>query len=893
MDGYLGPSGGVGDGGASKYGLPVRVDQALPSDHLASAVLNWPAVVSARIGGDMDCQNTWSQMGSTGAFLSALQIRPIMDVLWTQSVMPDNTEHLPFRKYIDHELVIALLTCGPVGFGDSLPNEGFLGTNVTKLLQTSRSDGVLLKPAHPALRLDVAPPNTGGPPRAGFEALEVWAAAAVPSRPSVAGYARTGAAGLLSAATDRRANSLARLQHVNGSADVAERWWYTLLATDVNSKRTFAPGNSTTATITPEMLFPVPPVGLDFVVSTFGNACRHGDAVQSCLRAFTPSSPLPVETDPCPGGKPGCRNWKLLSVAPVLAGGWAIVGEESKYVALSPQRIVAAHTTVDSTDPDASDALLESELIVGPALAFTIIGAMNETVAITVVAPGPAAGAGRAMDGLAMAMAGKIVVVKTTLGASGEAAVSCSAGACVLTASYAQTFPKPGSAGAGYVSKKLRKPKWQPTFGMRESTAIMPCNYSGFYNLPSLADYGWIQFDWSNRKDLWCQDKPMTASETISTQAQLAHAALPSAKIGVYRSGIKAINLFAEVREKLDDPAYSGWFVKYNDYPSGGYSKNHTYFAGPCTYPNGHEGPPLQANASGKCSPYYHEQTQVPQHHTKLSGPPHYDNGVCIDECDCGKLPCGNYVFDHRNDSFSKWYVSADGPIISNRTILAPGVVAYYLDDSAWIKGFKQGGGTGGITEADTHFLNDTGITYPEWQGFHTAYEKNMETLYDNIVAHGGYAWQMNQDGPGISYVNPKGQSMDPGVCASKLRTYWCQEAKQGYNIPEQSGVFYGVQRADANDDTKMEQKLGEFLLTRGNWSWIGYDWNGCHRESDYYPPQPPQWSEDFGVPLEMCHEVPNLNASNHTPTGVFKRRWSKATVTWDCEARSGVVDRG
>lgn len=28
------------------------------------------------------------------------QIRPIMDVLWTQSVMPDNTEHLPFRKYL-------------------------------------------------------------------------------------------------------------------------------------------------------------------------------------------------------------------------------------------------------------------------------------------------------------------------------------------------------------------------------------------------------------------------------------------------------------------------------------------------------------------------------------------------------------------------------------------------------------------------------------------------------------------------------------------------------------------------------------------------------------------------------------------------------------------------
>jgi hypothetical protein len=63
-----------------------------------------------------------------------------------------------------------------------------------------------------------------GAPRPGFKPLEVWAAPSVPARPSVAGYARTGAAGLLSAATDRRANSLARLAHVNGSADASERW---------------------------------------------------------------------------------------------------------------------------------------------------------------------------------------------------------------------------------------------------------------------------------------------------------------------------------------------------------------------------------------------------------------------------------------------------------------------------------------------------------------------------------------------------------------------------------------------------------------------------------------------------------------------------------------------
>lgn len=113
-----------------------------------------------------------------------------------------------------------------------------------------------------------------------------------------------------------------------------------------------------------------------------------------------------------------------------------LVGEEDKFVALSPQRIVAAHTTMDATDPDASDAMVESEVQSGGGLHFTIIGAQNETVAITVVAPSSENTVdddsdddshGRAMD---KAMAGKIVVVTTTLGSRGEAAVSCSAGVC-------------------------------------------------------------------------------------------------------------------------------------------------------------------------------------------------------------------------------------------------------------------------------------------------------------------------------------------------------------------------------------------------------------------------------------------------------------------------------
>ena len=66
---------------------------------------------------------------------------------------------------------------------------------------------------------------------------------------------------------------------------------------------------------------------------------------------------------------------------------------------------------------------------------------------------------------------------------------------------------------------------------------------------------------------------------------------------------------------------------------------------------------------------------------------------------------------------------------------------------------------------------------------------------------------------------------------------------------------------------------------------------------------RPPQWAEDFGEPLENCHEV-NVDGNGNrvgdggsgSGTGIFQRRWSKATVTWNCSAQgsanSGAIIR-
>ena len=414
LDGYLGPSGngGGGGGGASKYRLPVRVDQALPSDHLASALNNWPAIVSARIGGDMDGGDTWTQMASSGAFLSALHIRPIMDVLWTDPVQPDNTEHLAFRDHIEHELVVAVLTAGPVGFGDALPTvPGFRGTNVTRLLLASRADGVILKPAHPALRIDSNP--------------AVWAAATLP-----AAYGGD-------PATDRRANSLARLIALgggsaksDGSDDEPAMWWYNLLATDTTS----SPATGATA-ITTAALFPTPPPSAAFLVRTFGKLCRHASPATSCLAPFSALQPLDVSTPPCPKAKPAlCRSWALHSASPVLPGGCVLVGEESKYVAVSPQRVQASDADAGAAS-GGTDALRASEIAASrQGFSVVLVGAPGETVPITVVVPASGVAEATTTD-LARAAGGTVVIVKIAFDASGKVSLICKDGMCTATSS--------------------------------------------------------------------------------------------------------------------------------------------------------------------------------------------------------------------------------------------------------------------------------------------------------------------------------------------------------------------------------------------------------------------------------------------------------------------------
>ena len=86
-----------------------------------------------------------------------------------------------------------------------------------------------------------------------------------------------------------------------------------------------------------------------------------------------------------------------------------------------------------------------------------------------------------------------------------------------------------------------------------------------------------------------------------------------------------------------------------------------------------------------------------------------------------------------------------------------------------------------------------------------------------------------------------------------------------------------------------MEQIIAAFLLARGDFAWMGYEYNGCadaidspyknHGGMHYWAPS--RWAdvmaEDFGTPLGRCSE-------SKTQPGVYERKFSSGkTVSLDC----------
>merc|ERR1712039_178209 len=156
------------------------------------------------------------------------------------------------------------------------------------------------------------------------------------------------------------------------------------------------------------------------------------------------------------------------------------------------------------------------------------------------------------------------------------------------------------------------------------------------------------------------------------------------------------------------------------------------------------------------------------------------------------------------------------------------------------------------------------------------AYQESMLELTKKVVPMGGFWWQL-MDGSGMRSL----AKMNPTTCKSTLRSLCVAKPStwnklQMYNIP--SGGT-GVTPAGFTDYT------AEFLLTRGPYAILGYSWCGC-TNGEQARPRAKEWDMDFGEPADggaACAETGE-------DTGVFERKYSKATVQWDCASGHGKI---
>ena len=127
---------------------------------------------------------------------------------------------------------------------------------------------------------------------------------------------------------------------------------------------------------------------------------------------------------------------------------------------------------------------------------------------------------------------------------------------------------------------------------MNLSTIIQPCNDSGPFDPAFGSKFGIADYDWSNMKNVWVNTKPMDCEKLLVEQAQMNRKLNPQSRAFVYRNLVKALNWFGSVREKLDDPAYSGFFLKFDPTLKG------KYHVPPCD----------ESYSPPKCSVFYHDQ---------------------------------------------------------------------------------------------------------------------------------------------------------------------------------------------------------------------------------------------------------------------------------------------
>lgn len=331
--------------------VSVQLCMDLPSDALLSTQL--PRLTNARASED-DFPGTDSRwdIGVSSLLYAAVGLRPFYDDTWSVEYQP-GSPYGPGAKetFVEVSVIIATLSTGMHGTyplritqkqstpcldfvllagGVGISDGAGLG-NATLVLMSCAADGTLLQPSRPATPID-AMFLPGWPSGA-----RVW------HTPSFA-----------------------------AGASLASRWWATVLAIDVAT-----PLGVAATDLSPPPTGPYVYALWSPGVSAMAAACADGAPAARCVAPFGAGAPpLTIQT----GGEAAdySKPHEVYSLAPVYPNGYALVGELGKVTRVSVQRFLA----LVADDPPHPL----------PNIVFVVAGfprgGLNETITVTVLAPG-------------------------------------------------------------------------------------------------------------------------------------------------------------------------------------------------------------------------------------------------------------------------------------------------------------------------------------------------------------------------------------------------------------------------------------------------------------------------------------------------------------------------
>ena len=340
-------------------------------------------------------------------------------------------------------------------------------------------------------------------------------------------------------------------------------------------------------------------------------------------------------------------------------------------------------------------------------------------------------------------------------------------------------------------------PPWNATWDLARSTAIQPCNTSGFYDPEFAAKWGLVSFDWSNAKDLWLAQTPHTCEELLVEQCHKVKQINPETKCFVYRNTELALEWLSSQRAVMDE-LHRDWFVQYQD--------------------------DAVSTAAAKC---------------RGAGTCDKNNGIC---CAFGKVIGQNqapwkgerqFAWDFTNESLQAWWV--DNMFLGKNAVGgSPYVDGCFSDD---VDGFPR---------EQESWLPQLGYSLEQLQALQVATQQTWQRAVEKLVSQGGYNWQMFGQGDG-----PRGTGMLAANCTQHMRTL-CEPRMQQRPMLMPAGGGPNFEQ--------FNQTLAAFLITRPPFAYIGYGWKGCGAASkkvgrDYWEPL---FDLDVGEPRGGCEEGPS-----------------------------------